>query len=300
MREFEPVLSADPAPRARTERGRGVDALLGQAAAQGKVGALGPTGMLKLQREVGNAGASALMEHEEERSPVHDVVGSGGEPLSKDVRTDMESRLGHDFSDVRVHSDSAAHDSAQAVSARAYTVGSHVVFQRDAYDPGSPEGQHTLAHELAHVVQQRSGPVEGQDASGGIRVSDPGDRHEREAVQAADAAMAGQAPTVAGSGSAGVQREEEGAEEEASESPAVQTYVQRHESGEDESSQSPAVQSFVQREEEGAEEEASESPAVQTYVQREDEAPEEEMSESPAVQTHVQREEEGDEAEGEE
>ena len=52
-----------------------------------------------------------------------DVVSSGGSPLEPAVRTDMESRLGHDFGDVQVHTDAAAHDSAQSVGAHAYTVG---------------------------------------------------------------------------------------------------------------------------------------------------------------------------------
>ena len=93
----------------------------------------------------------------------------------------MEARLGHDFSDVRVHDDSRAHDSAVGVNANAYTVGSNIVFQRDRYDPSSADGKVTLAHELTHVVQQRSGPVDGTPAGGGIKVSDPSDRFEREA-----------------------------------------------------------------------------------------------------------------------
>ena len=56
-----------------------------------------------------------------------------------------------------------------AVNANAYTVGSNIVFQRDRYDPGSPDGKVTLAHELTHVVQQRSGPVDGTPAGGGSR-----------------------------------------------------------------------------------------------------------------------------------
>jgi Domain of unknown function (DUF4157) len=71
----------------------------------------------------------------------------------------MEGRFGHDFGDVRVHNDDAAHQSAKSVNAQAYTVGSDIVFQRDKYDPASESGKHMLAHELTHVVQQRSGPV---------------------------------------------------------------------------------------------------------------------------------------------
>jgi hypothetical protein len=205
-----------------------------RAGAAGRSDVVGRAGMLGLQRAVGNGGVGAMLE--EDRSPVHDVVGSGGRPLDTETRADMEGRLGHDFGDVRVHDDSPAHDSAVAVNANAYTVGSHVVFQRDRYDPTSTAGRTTLAHELTHVVQQRSGPVEGTPAAGGIQVSDPGDRHEREAAATAEQAIAAPAP-VAGlasvpAGPSAVQRDEAGLEEEAS---AVQgSFVQRDEVEEEE------------------------------------------------------------------
>jgi hypothetical protein len=81
-----------------------------------------------------------------------------------------------------------------------------------------------LAHELTHVVQQRNGPVDGAEAGGGIRVSDPSDRFEREAAANADHVMS--APTAAPTGPA-VQRQEEEGEEE------VQTFVQRQEAAEE-------------------------------------------------------------------
>ena len=189
-----------------------------QAATAGRTDVLGPAGLLRLQRSIGNAGASALLD--EERSPVLDVVGSGGgSPLDSATRAEMEGRLGHDFGDVRVHTGAAAHDSAKSVNAQAYTVGSDIVFQQDAYDPSSAQGQHMLAHELTHVVQQRSGPVDGTDAGGGVRVSDPSDRFEREAAASADQAMAAPATPAAP-----VQREAAAEEEE---KPAAQTFVQR-------------------------------------------------------------------------
>jgi Domain of unknown function (DUF4157) len=205
-----------------------------RAGAAGRADVVGAAGMLGLQRLVGNGGVGAMLE--EERSPVHEVVGSGGgQPLDADTRTDMESRLGHDFGDVRVHNDARAHESAVAVNAHAYTVGSNVVFQRDKYDPGSAEGRLTLAHELTHVVQQRSGPVDGAPAAGGIQVSDPGDRFEREAASTAERAMSAPVPAV--------QREAGGPSEEAEE-------------------EEPAVQgAFVQRQEAPAEEEEEEAPA---------------------------------------
>jgi hypothetical protein len=189
---------------------------------------LAPSNALKLQRVVGNAVVSQMVEEgaEEAPSPVLDVVGrGGGQPLDHDVRTEMEGRLGHDFSDVRVHTDGAAAASAKSVQARAYTVGNEIVFDNGHYQPGSESGRHTLAHELTHVVQQRSGPVEGTPAGGGIQLSDPSDRFEREAEHHATATTA--AP-------AAVQREM-AAEEEPKEDETVQgSFVQRDEGPEEE------------------------------------------------------------------
>lgn len=122
--------------------------------------------------------------------PVRDVLRGPGQPLATPVLREMEARLGAGFSDVRVHTDDAAHQAARAVSARAFTAGSHVAFRRGGYDPGSAAGKRTLAHELAHVVQQRSGPVDGTPAGHGIRLSDPGDRFELAAEATARRAMA--------------------------------------------------------------------------------------------------------------
>jgi hypothetical protein len=206
------------------------DGRLWQAAAAGRAEAVGREGLLRLQRTVGNAGAASVAE---ERSPVLDVVSSGGRPLEEPVRADMEQRLGHDFRDVKVHDDGAAHESAKAVNAHAYTVGSHVVFQRDTYDPGSHAGRTMLAHELTHVVQQRSGPVSGTPMGNGVKVSDPSDSFEREAAATADRVMSAPSP---------VQRDEAGDEEEvqgafvhgASEQGA---FVQRDEAGDEEEAQ---------------------------------------------------------------
>ncbi|WSQ62650.1 DUF4157 domain-containing protein [Streptomyces sp. NBC_01217] len=152
---------------------------------------------MSLQRTIGNAAVARLIEDEAEHSafgpqhpqPVqrvtaHAVLRSPGRPLDEPVRTEMEARLGSDFSDVRVHDDSAARTSAAEVGARAYTSGNHVVIGAGGADP------HTLAHELTHVIQQRKGPVAGTDNGDGLRVSDPSDRFEREAEANARRAMA--------------------------------------------------------------------------------------------------------------
>ncbi len=162
------------------DRGRGRDGL------RAGVG----EGLLGLQRTAGNEATVQFLGEEEKDSPVLDVVGKGGgAPLDQAVRSHMESRLGHDFGDVRVHTDDGAAASAKAVGAQAYTVGTDVVFGSGRYDPGSPAGQKTLAHELTHVVQQKAGPVDGTPAPGGISISDPGDRFEQEAEHESDRAV---------------------------------------------------------------------------------------------------------------
>lgn len=224
-------------PKSARLDGTGTE-LTARAAAAGRWDVVGPGGLLDLQRSIGNQRVAAAME-DEERSPVHDVISSGGgRPLEPDVRADMEARLGHDFGDVRIHDDARAHNSAVAVNAHAYTVGSDIVFQRDRYDPSSPPGQVTLAHELTHVQQQRAGPVDGTEAAGGIRISDPGDRFEREAAANAERVIAGPAPTAAApltgglQDAAAVQRQEDEQEEEAP--AAVQgTFMQREEAEEE-------------------------------------------------------------------
>ncbi|WP_406093841.1 DUF4157 domain-containing protein [Streptomyces sp. NBC_01013] len=123
-----------------------------------------------------------------QRSAVRDVLRSAGRPLDSAVRTDMESRLGADFSDVRIHNDAAAKASAAEVAARAYTSGHHVVIGAGGAD------NHTLAHELTHVMQQRRGPVAGTDNGSGLSVSDPSDRFEREAEANAARVMRAPAP----------------------------------------------------------------------------------------------------------
>ena len=89
---------------------------------------------------------------------VHGVLRSPGRPLDDATRGFMESRFGHDFSGVRVHTGGRAAESAQAVNALAYTVGNHVAFDSGQYAPGGTEGKRLLAHELTHVVQQQGSP----------------------------------------------------------------------------------------------------------------------------------------------
>ena len=115
---------------------------------------------------------------------VHEVLRSSGQPLDKQTRDFMEPRFGYDFGHVRVHTDAKAAESAQAVNARAYTVGHHVVMRQGEYAPTTETGRRLLAHELVHVVQQGSGERLQKLSVGAV-----GDVYEREAERVTDRVM---------------------------------------------------------------------------------------------------------------
>ncbi|WP_391653985.1 eCIS core domain-containing protein [Streptomyces tamarix] len=161
--------------------------------------------LLALQRAAGNAAvARAVAEERHEhdahcghgsaardpavqRSAVHEVLRSPGRPLDGPLRSEMEARFGgDDFSGVRVHTDAVAQRSATEIGAKAYTSGSHVVW--DGQD------KHTLAHELDHYRQQSQGSVPGTDNGSGLKVSDPSDWAERQAEETARRVMSGAPP----------------------------------------------------------------------------------------------------------
>ena len=124
------------------------------------------------------------------------AVTAPGQPLDAAMRDFFEPRLGHDFSEVRLHTDAAAASSAQAIDALAYTLGSQIVIDASRYQPGTIEGDQLIAHELAHVVQQSGGGA-------GI----PGAAAEVEADRAAaTAAMGGRLQSPLRAASAGIQR----------------------------------------------------------------------------------------------
>jgi hypothetical protein len=91
---------------------------------------------------------------------VQSVLSSPGQSLDASSRNFFEAGFGHDFGQVRVHTDVRAAESAQAVNALAYTVGRNVVFGAGQYAPGTRSGQQLLAHELTHVMQQTGGAAQ--------------------------------------------------------------------------------------------------------------------------------------------
>ena len=85
-----------------------------------------------------------------------EVLRSPGQPLDPVTRAFMELGFGADFSQVRGHADAVASRSTEAVGAKAYTIGSNMVFRRGEYAPETTQGQRLLAYEPVHVLQQRA------------------------------------------------------------------------------------------------------------------------------------------------
>ena len=123
---------------------------------------------------------------------VHEVLGSSGESLDPETRAFMEPRFRQDFSQVRVHTDPRAAESARSVGAQAYTVGRHLVFGAGRFAPATSQGRQLLAHELSHVVQQRNAGSCAIQQSLEIGSSD--DPLEIEADQTAQRVTAGKEP----------------------------------------------------------------------------------------------------------
>lgn len=130
-------------------------------------------------------------------------VASTGRPLEASTREFMGTRFGHDFSGVRVHTGTASEESASRLEARAFTFGSDVAFGSGEYAPGTARGQHLLAHELAHVVQNNRGRGSAEG------VSSPGDRTEIAADRAASNVFSarGDKAEVGGEGGAAFARQ---------------------------------------------------------------------------------------------
>lgn len=150
---------------------------------------------------------------------VNQVLQSTGQPLDVQTRALMEPRFGHDFSNVRVHTDSRASESAHSVNALAYTIGTDVVFARQQYAPQTTRGLSLIAHELAHVVQQHGGSATGRSEH----------QLEREADVAAQSITSGRAPEVS-AGIAPAQSPQFADPSEAHEppKPTAQEYIAQH------------------------------------------------------------------------
>lgn len=110
---------------------------------------------LHLQQQAGNDAVQHLLQPNQTAQA---AVRSPGRPLDAAPREFFESRLGEDLGDVTIHTGSDASKSAKALDAAAYTIDGHVVFDEGKYAPETAEGRRLIAHELAHVIQQRGRP----------------------------------------------------------------------------------------------------------------------------------------------
>src|SRR5262249_35722289 len=130
-------------------------------------------------------------------SAIARASGSAGSGLPIQLQRKFEASLGVDLSSVRGHTRDASADASRSVSAPAYAMGQDVHFGAGHYDPSSASGEHLLAHEVAHTVQQRGGSVSPKFQ---LEVTGPGDACEVEADRAADAMVAGQPFAIGGAG----------------------------------------------------------------------------------------------------
>ena len=101
-----------------------------------------------------------------------DVSKGKGSPLDEATRSRMEPTFGADFSNVRIHTDRKATQLSQDLGAQAFTHGSDIYFNTDKYDPESRGGQHLLAHELTHTIQQGESKIRKQSLESEGKVSE--------------------------------------------------------------------------------------------------------------------------------
>ncbi len=163
--------------------------------------------LTKLQRQRGNGQVQRLV-RQMQRAPGPQSAGhapsledsaladriaagsqAGGQPLDAGLAEAVGDTLGAEMGAVRVHTGGEADELSRDLDALAFTTGADIFVSQAAPDLATPAGQHLLAHEAAHTVQQASGPVAGTPQAGGVRVSTPGDSFELAAEEAATAAL---------------------------------------------------------------------------------------------------------------
>jgi hypothetical protein len=146
--------------------------------------------LTQLQQSHGNVHVQRVVsEMKEGKTGVKSLQDRGGERLDAGTRSEMELGFGEDFGDVRIHTRS---QTTAEHGARALTRGREIYFGDGEYNPSSSEGKEVLAHELAHVVQQR-GSLGSQQANS---IGQAGDAFELEADQAAASVLRGERARV--------------------------------------------------------------------------------------------------------
>jgi hypothetical protein len=148
--------------------------------------------ILVAQKQVGNRVVQRVLDKSHQREYVTDEKGDlvpeisdniqqkrgGGSPLPENIQNEVGETLGHDFNDVRVHTDETADKLSQTINARAFTVGSDIFFKGGVFAPGTTAGRETLIHELTHVIQQSGSRA----SNGSLKLGAPDSVHEEEAA----------------------------------------------------------------------------------------------------------------------
>jgi hypothetical protein len=171
--ELQRLQPPEPQPEPETDERAPMARLASDIGNQAFSGSLGRNPLAR-EAEQGTGILADGTVHSDVQSRIDSTRG-GGSTLDTGVADRLSGSLG-DLSDVKVHADETADQLSRSVSARAFATGTDVYFAQGEYNPGSPSGDKLIAHELAHVVQQR-----GASSSGPLSVSQPGDAMEREA-----------------------------------------------------------------------------------------------------------------------
>jgi len=154
---------------------------------------LRPEDVLAAQQQLGNQVVQRALDDGDQRRGLTDAQGNlrddisssiqqsrgSGASLPKELQTEVGRKLGHDFSNVRLHTDEKADKLSRTINARAFTIGSDIYFKGGVFAPTTREGRETLIHELTHVVQQSQSSA----SSGKLKLGSPHSAMEKEADQ---------------------------------------------------------------------------------------------------------------------
>ena len=143
---------------------------------------------LEMQKRAGNSAVSSVLAPSR-GDLVRSVIDGPGRPIDSGVVDMVRDTTGDDASGIQVHDGPEAAEAAHSVEAEMFASGNHIVAPK-GLDVSTREGAFKTVHEVHHIVnQQAKGPVEGTETGDGLKISDPGDRHEQEADHAAAKAV---------------------------------------------------------------------------------------------------------------
>lgn len=197
---FDDKGKVKPKPTQETEQAQKDNRPLTVSEMSGKLDA---NKLTRMQRTLGNAAVQRFLaqrmadgpaELDEETSETINARRGSGHKLDENVASKAGGVMGHDFSDVNVHTDGQSDQLNRQLQAKAFTLGNDIFFRSGEYSPGSDEGQRLISHELTHVVQQGAAVPSVQ---GKMTVNDPNDQYEAEADAVAEKVMSQRDDAVA-------------------------------------------------------------------------------------------------------